>query len=161
MSGFGNVTANKNELFGSTPSVPSSKPSAPRPTSTSTYTRPAKTAPKCFLTADQQAKKMKECEEWKKKAKDAMKSSFFTNPDPLSAFSYYKKAAVCYKSLAMAEHQALMHMHAGKCSEDTGSFSSAASEYKNAGECYVGLDKYNEAAKVRQSYGRLRRANTY
>jgi len=37
-----------------------------------------------------------------------MKSSFFSSPDNLSAYSYYKKAAECYKSLADSEKELLM-----------------------------------------------------
>jgi len=45
-----------------------------------------------------------------------MKSSFFSRPDPLEAYGYYKKAAECYKSLCKPREEALMWETAGGCS---------------------------------------------
>ena len=78
MSKFSDHLANKSELFGSATSSSSSSRTPSTRNGVSRAARPAKSdykpaQPKCFLSPDQQQKKEMEADEWREKAKAAMK----------------------------------------------------------------------------------------
>jgi tetratricopeptide (TPR) repeat protein len=162
MSGFSSsLQADKSELFGSagggkpsarpTSSAPRSAPSAPRAppgSSASSAARPSPAAPRSLLTAEQQRRKLAEAEDWRSQARAAMKKGFFSSADPLAAYSYYRKAAECYKATACVEREALIRASAAECSLATDSHQCAASEYKRAGECYAALDRYEDSCAM-------------
>ena len=78
-------------------------------------------------------------------AHKAMSKGFFKKSDPLSAYSYYNKAAGCYKSTSSFQNEAYMRISAADCSMQTESYNSAATDYKLAAQCFGSLDEYKEA----------------
>eukprot|EP00518_Triparma_eleuthera_P004905 CAMPEP_0182455360 /NCGR_PEP_ID=MMETSP1319-20130603/1560_1 /TAXON_ID=172717 /ORGANISM="Bolidomonas pacifica, Strain RCC208" /LENGTH=433 /DNA_ID=CAMNT_0024653407 /DNA_START=26 /DNA_END=1323 /DNA_ORIENTATION=+ len=170
-----NISNNKNELFGNRgggggggTGGASSKPTARTATSSSSgydysahKAKQSSTAgvPKCFLTAQQKAKKEKEAMEARDQAKKAMSAGFFSRADPLSAYSHYKMAAECYKATCDFQKEAMMRRSAAQCQMTNEHYSSAASELKLAAAAHSQLDAYSESAEdynkaaVAWSYG--------
>lgn len=146
-----NHTAASSELFTTSTSSKKAAPtssSAASSSSTSGWSNPSSSsynygnsskstlaAPSSFLSEAQKSKKIAEAAEWREKAKKSMKSSFWSKPDTLSAFSYYKKAAECYRSLGDPEKEASMRQSAGECSMTEGQYASSAGEYRLVFSC--------------------------
>ena len=78
--------------------------------------------------------KMKEAEDYRKKAKKAMETGLFSKPDPLTAAAYYRKASELYKQCGENRLERLHRIACGDCQRGQESYASAAVEYTRAAE---------------------------
>jgi len=85
-------------------------------------------------TGKAKADKMKEAEDYRKKAKKAMEQGIFSKPDPLTAASYYRKASELYKQCGENRLERLHRIACADCQRGEESYASAAMEYTRAAE---------------------------
>jgi tetratricopeptide (TPR) repeat protein len=128
-----------------TPAPPASAHAATTTTSTSTpptpthtsYNFQSKTSRRTVttvLTGQAKIAKMKEAEEFRSKAKKAMEKTMFSRPDPISAGTYYKRAAEAYKICGENRLERLHRIASGDMQMRQDSYAVAASEYTRAAE---------------------------
>lgn len=84
------------------------------------------------LTGEAKAKKMKEAEEFREKAKKSMQKGLFAKPDPLAASSYYKRAADAYQQCGEMRLERLYRINSADCQTKVGAWATAAAEYTRA-----------------------------
>lgn len=89
---------------------------------------------KVGLSGEAKAKKIKEAEEYRDKAKKAMQKGLFSRPDPLVSSTYYKRAADAYQQCGEARLERLYRMNSADCQAKVGAWATAAAEYTRAAE---------------------------
>lgn len=85
--------------------------------------------------------KMKEAEELRAKAKQAMTRGIFTRPDPVIAGTYYKRAAEIYKQCGENRLERLHRIASADCQRGQEAYAIAASEYTRAAELAESSDE--------------------
>lgn len=105
------------------------------------------------LTGEAKVQKMREAEEYREKAKKAMQRTLFASPDPISASSFYHRAAEAYKLCGENRLERLHRVASGDCQMGHGAHASAAAEYIRAAELSEASDetverKRNECRKL-------------
>jgi len=135
--------SNRDSLFGSAATNNDSKPrksSSSRPAAVTSSTgyqyggSKKKTPISTGLKGEAKIAKMKEAEEFTAKAKKCMQKGVFSNPDPLAASSYYKRAADAYKLCGEARLERFHRMNSADCQCRVGAWATAAAEYTRAAE---------------------------
>lgn len=86
------------------------------------------------ISPEEKAKKMKEAEEFRTKAKKAMESGIFSRPDPVIASTYYRRAAELYKICDENRLERLHRIASADLQRGQNAFATAASEYTRAAE---------------------------
>ena len=152
-----NASANRDALFGSAaPGGSKKKKTKPASNSATTTSKPKATAPTSSvptsmgyrygpdkktktttvpgLSGEARIAKLKEAEEYTKKAKKAMQSGIFTKPDPLVASTYYKRAADNYQKCGEFRTERFTRMDSAECQLMVGAYATAAADYTRAAE---------------------------
>lgn len=86
------------------------------------------------LTGAAKVQKMKEAEEYRKKAKSALTKKLFSSPDPIAGAMFYHRAAEAYKLCGENRLERLHRIASGDCQLGHGAFNTAAQEYMRAAE---------------------------
>jgi len=89
------------------------------------------------LVGEAKAIKMKEANEMQKKAKKCMQKGLFSNPDPLSASTYYKRAADDFQKCAEYRLERFNRMNSADCQLRVGAYATAAMEFTRGAELVV------------------------
>eukprot|EP00592_Proboscia_alata_P023077 CAMPEP_0194406762 /NCGR_PEP_ID=MMETSP0176-20130528/4867_1 /TAXON_ID=216777 /ORGANISM="Proboscia alata, Strain PI-D3" /LENGTH=186 /DNA_ID=CAMNT_0039206071 /DNA_START=71 /DNA_END=628 /DNA_ORIENTATION=- len=97
-------------------------------TSTSRHA-PRTTKSLLTLLPHEKTLKMKEAEECRKNAKNAMEKGLFSRPDPIRAGSYYRRAAELYKQCGENRLERLHRIASGDCQMSQYAYATAAVEY--------------------------------
>lgn len=108
------------------------------------------------VTGTAKVTKMKEAEDYRKKAKKAMETGIFSKPDPLTAAAYYRKASELYKQCGENRLERLHRIACADCQRGQESYASAAIEYTRAAELAIMSDeavnrRRNEAYQLHKS----------
>jgi len=149
------ASADRNSLFGNAAGnranptrvpaggnrAPSTAPAAeqqpPQPQTESpatTFKARTRTTVTTVLTGQAKIDKMKEAEEFREKAKKAMTKTLFSRPDPISAGTYYRRAAEAYKQCGENRLERLHRIASGDMQMRQDSYAVAAAEYTRAAE---------------------------
>jgi len=86
------------------------------------------------LEGEAKEAKMKEAEEYRKKAKKALQRTLFNSPDPIAGAMFYNRAAEAYKLCGENRLERLHRIASGDCQMGHDAFATAASEYMRAAE---------------------------
>lgn len=151
-----NAASNRDALFGPATSGGSkkkkkakaaisssaSKPKAPNSSSAVSTSmgyrynseKKAKTPMRPGLVGEERAKKLNEAEEYAQKAKKSMQSGLFSKPDPLTASTFYKRAADIYKLCGEVRKERFTRMDSASCQMMVGAYAMAAAEFTRAAE---------------------------
>jgi len=86
------------------------------------------------LRGEAKAEKMKEAEEYRKKAKKALTKTLFSSPDPIAGSMFYHRAAEAYKVCGENRLERLHRIASADCQLGHGAFATAAQEYMRAAE---------------------------
>ena len=182
-----NADANRDALFGPNPGgskpaarkKPAASTSRPAPSesttipSTTTTTRMtgARRTNNFVRSLQGQAKieKMKEAEEYRKKAKKSLQRTLFSSPDPIAGAMFYHRAAEAYKLCGENRLERLHRIASGDCQMGHDAYASAAGEYVRAAELAEMSDEtddrkraectklYSDAAKAWREEGEMGR----
>lgn len=87
---------------------------------------------------------MKEAVEYRDKAKKSMQRTLFSSPDPISAATFYHRAAEAYKLCGENRLERLHRVASGDCQMGHGAHASAAAEYIRAAELSAASDETDE-----------------
>jgi len=113
---------------------------------------------------------MKEAEDYRKKAKNALSKTMFSSPDPIAGAMFYNRAAEAYKLCGENRLERLHRIASGDCQLGHGAFSTAAQEYTRAAELSEMSDEtqgrkraecnklYSDAAKAWKEAGDMGRS---
>ena len=192
-----NAEANRDALFGPNPGggrsganarkKPLGTPSASLPSASAPAPSVATTAPlpavsnrttgarrtnNLVRVLEGQAKvdKMKEAEEYRKKAKKALTRTLFSSPDPIAGAMFYHRAAEAYKLCGENRLERLHRIASGDCQMGHDAYATTAGEYVRAAELAEisdeSLDRkrkectklYADAAKAWREAGEMARA---
>ena len=151
-----NANDNRESLFGPNPGSSSAapkkpasrtKPSASIGATSTTTTASAASTPQTnktdtrrikngvrTLTGQANIDKMKEAEEYRKKAKKALQRTLFDSPDPIAGAMFYHRAAEAYKLCGENRLERLHRIASGDCQMGHDAYATAASEYMRAAE---------------------------
>jgi hypothetical protein len=91
------------------------------------------------LSAETQAQKRAEAEDYKAKANKCMQRSFFGKPDPVAASTFFKRAADCYQILQETRLEQLYRVESAECNRIVQAWASCASDYTRAAELMLEL----------------------
>jgi len=105
------------------------------------------------LSPEAKAAKLKEAEDYKKKAKDCMKSSLFKRPDPVMASTFYKRAADAFQAAGEERQERLYRVSSADCQMKVGAFASAAAEYTRAAELLMLSDEADDTLEQKRRDG--------
>jgi hypothetical protein len=160
-----NANANRDALFGGAaskgppPKSRSTKPAATQSTAAPTVAT-ASTASRGYqargatakprISEEVKAAKMKEAEDYKKKASKAMERGFFTSPDPVAASTFYKRAADCYQVAQEPRLERLFRVQSGECNMTVQAWASAASDFTRAAELLLESDEDMDVEQLRR-----------
>lgn len=176
-----NAAANRDALFGpaggssggSKKKKSSSKSRTAAPSSTGERKKPSSSAPKVTaptsrgykytsstkkpsvsigLSGAAKAAKLQEAEDYKEKAKKAMQKGMFTRADPLTASTYYKRAADAYQQCNEFRLERMYRISSADCQVSVGAFATAAAEYTRAAELFETAE--DETVEMRREIGR-------
>lgn len=86
------------------------------------------------LTGAAKVQKMKEAEEYRKKAKDAMTKTLFSSVDPIAGGMFYHRAAEAYKVCGENRLERLHRIASADCQLGHGAYATAAQEFIRAAE---------------------------
>lgn len=135
-----------------------SKPSANEAKTVSTsigyrYDANKKKAPmKKGLVGEEKVAKMKEAGAFQLKAKKCMQKGLFSNVDPLSASTLYKRAADEYQKCGEYRLERFSRMNSADCQLQVGAFATAAMEFTRAAELVI--DDPTETLDLRKQLSR-------
>ena len=122
------------------------------------------------LTGAAKVEKMKEAEEYRKKAKNAMTKTLFSSIDPIAGGMFYRRAAEAYKLCGENRLERLHRITSGDCQLGHGAYGTAAQEYIRAAElCEMSDEKagrkraectklYKDAANAWKEAGEVARS---
>lgn len=105
------------------------------------------------LSGAAKIEKMKEAEEYRTKAKKAMSRGMFSQPDPIAASMFYKRAADAYKLCGENRLERLHRIASGDCQMGQDAYATAAAEYTRAAELSATSDEPD--ARKRQECHKL------
>ncbi len=122
------------------------------------------------LSGAAKVEKMKEAEDYRKKAKNAMTKTLFSSIDPIAGGMFYHRAAEAYKLCGENRLERLHRIASGDCQLGHGAYGTAAQEYIRAAElCEMSDEKegrkkaectklYKDAANAWKEAGELGRS---
>ncbi len=94
------------------------------------------------LTGAAKVEKMKEAEEYRKKAKNAMTKTLFSSIDPIAGGMFYHRAAEAYKVCGENRLERLHRIASADCQLGHGAYGTAAQEFIRAAElCEISDEK--------------------
>merc|ERR1719223_2606372 len=96
------------------------------------------------LQGQAKIEKMKEAEEYRKKAKKSLQRTLFSSPDPIAGAMFYHRAAEAYKLCGENRLERLHRVASGDCQMGHGAHASAAAEYIRAAELSAASDETDE-----------------
>lgn len=145
-----NAASNRDALFGSSGKSKQKKsnkskstvPSAASTTSKASmgyqYRRKEKKATvKPGLVGEEKESKLKEARAHQEKAKKCLQKGLLSKPDPLSASTYYKRAADDFQKCGEFRLERFNRMNSGDCQLQVGAYATGALEYTRAAELVV------------------------
>mmetsp|Transcript_26251 Transcript_26251/g.72083 ORF Transcript_26251/g.72083 Transcript_26251/m.72083 type:complete len:521 (-) Transcript_26251:390-1952(-) len=104
------------------------------------------------LSGEAKKAKIQEAEEYRDKAKKAMQKSFFSRPDPLTASTYYKRAADAYQQCNEFRLERLYRISSADCQVACGAYATGAAEYTRAAELVEVAE--DETKEMKREIGR-------
>jgi len=111
-----------------------------------------KTPVKPGLVGEEKAAKLKEAKALQDKAKKCLQKGLFSKPDPLSASTYFKRAADDFQKCGEFRLERFNRMNSADCQLQVGAYATAALEYTRAAELIA--DDPNETLETKQHVSR-------
>ncbi|CAJ1966442.1 unnamed protein product [Cylindrotheca closterium] len=111
-----------------------------------------KTPMKPGLVGEEKAAKLKEAKALQDKAKKCLRKGLFSKPDPLSASTYFKRAADDFQKCGEFRLERFNRMDNADCQLQVGAYATAALEFTRAAELIV--DDPNESFEAKQQVSR-------
>jgi hypothetical protein len=111
-----------------------------------------KSAKRPTLDGEAKSVALKEAGEFQKKAKQCMQKSLFSSPDPLSASTYYKRAADNYQKCGEYRQERFTRMNSAGCQLQLGAYATAAAEYTRAADLVE--QATDESIEIKRELGR-------
>lgn len=104
------------------------------------------------LSGEAKTAKMKEADDYRDKAKKAMQKGLFKSADPLTAATYWKRAADAYQLCGELKLERMYRMNSADCQMQVNAFATAAAEYTRAAELFEGAE--DETIEMKREVGR-------
>ncbi|KAL3927668.1 MAG: hypothetical protein SGBAC_012988 [Bacillariaceae sp.] len=160
-----NAASNRDDLFGNSGKWHKAKKSSkPKPAAQSATanaktskgyqyrSKEKKTPMKTGLVGEAKSAKLKEAKALQDKAKKCLQKGLFSKPDPLSASTYFKRAADDFKKCGEFRLERFNRMNNADCQLQVGAYATAALEFTRAAELIV--DDPNESLEAKQQVSR-------
>jgi tetratricopeptide (TPR) repeat protein len=157
-----NAASNRDALFGNSGKTDKQKKTKGKSTASATSSKTSmgyqyrpkerKTTVKPGLVGAEKEAKLKEARAHQEKAKKCLQKGLFSKADPLSASTYYKRAADDFQKCGEFRLERFNRMDSAECQLQVGAFATAALEYTRAAELVV--NDSDETAEAKHQISR-------